>query len=64
MAELELSVLSRQCLSRRIGSMGKLECAFKGWVLERNKACVKVKWQFSIANAREKFANRYPVTKH
>ena len=38
-AELELSVLSMQCLSRRIGSMEKLECEVKAWVKERNAAC-------------------------
>ena len=64
MAELELSVLSRQCLNRRIGKMELLEREVKAWVKERNVACVKVKWQFSILKAREKFANQYPVTKH
>jgi DDE superfamily endonuclease len=61
MAELELSVLSRQCLNRRIGSMAELERAVKAWVRARNKARVTVDWQFSIKLAREKFAAKYPV---
>lgn len=60
MAEIELSVLSRQCLSRRIGSMAELEREVRAWVKERNVACVKVVWQFGIGNAREKFARHYP----
>jgi hypothetical protein len=61
MAELELSALSRQCLNRRIGRMAELEREVKAWVRARNKACVKVDWQFSIGLAREKFAAKYPV---
>jgi DDE superfamily endonuclease len=61
MAELELSALSRQCLNRRIGRMAELEREVKAWVRARNKACVKVDWQFSIGLAREKFAAKYPM---
>ena len=42
MAELELSVLSRQCLNRRIGSMVELEREVRAWAKERNVAYVKV----------------------
>ncbi len=61
MAELELSVLSRQCLNRRIASLVELEREVKAWVRARNKAGVMVDWQFSIGLAREKFSARYPV---
>ena len=61
MAEIELSALARQCLSRRIGTQEKLESEVKVWVKERNKAEVKIKWQFSIADARDKFKNKYPL---
>ena len=44
--------------------MELLEREVKVWAKERNVACVKVKWQFGILNAREKFAKRYPVTKY
>jgi DDE superfamily endonuclease len=61
MAEIELSALARQCLNRRIGTQEKLESEVKVWVAARNKAEVKIKWQFSIADARDKFKNKYPL---
>jgi hypothetical protein len=61
MAEIELSTLARQCLKRRIGTQDKLEIEVKAWVKARNKAKVKINWQFSIKDAREKFKNKYPL---
>jgi DDE superfamily endonuclease len=61
MAEIELSALARQCLNRRIGTQERLESEVKVWVQARNKAEVKIKWQFSIADARDKFKNKYPL---
>ena len=63
MAELELSVLSRQCLKRRIPSMEFLEREVNAWVKARNKARVMVKWQFSVELARVKFSAKYPLNK-
>lgn len=59
MAELELSALSRICLSRRIPSMEELDREIQSLVKERNQSKVKVEWQFSIANAREKLSRHY-----
>ena len=59
MAELELSALSRMCLSRRIPSREELDREIQSLVKERNRLQVKVEWQFSIANAREKLSRHY-----
>jgi hypothetical protein len=59
MAELELSALSRICLSRRISSIEQLDHEVQALVKERNELKVKVEWQFSIAKAREKLSRHY-----
>ena len=59
MAELELSALARQCLARRIPDIETLSRELKSVVEERNKLAIKVKWQFSIENAREKLNRHY-----
>jgi len=59
MAELELSALSRICLSRRIPSTTELDGEIQSLVKERNELQVKVEWQFSIAKAREKLSRHY-----
>lgn len=63
MAELELSALSRICLSRRIGSIEELERQVQALVKERNELKVKVEWQFSISQAREKLRRHYENVK-
>jgi hypothetical protein len=52
MAELELSALSRICLSRRISSIEELDRQIQALVKERNELKVSVEWQFSISQAR------------
>jgi hypothetical protein len=59
MAELELSVLSRICLSRRISSIEELDREIQALVKERNELQIKVEWQFSITQAREKLGRHY-----
>jgi hypothetical protein len=59
MAELELSALSRICLSRRIPSMQELDREIQSLVKERNEMGIKVEWQFSIAKARKKLSRHY-----
>jgi hypothetical protein len=61
MAEIELSVLSRQCLSRRIGDSETLTREVAAWAKERNKSCAKIDWQFTTADARIKLRRLYPV---
>jgi hypothetical protein len=62
-AELELSALSRICLSRRIGSIEELDRQVQALVKERNELEMKVEWQFSIAQAREKLSRHYEKVK-
>src|SRR5262249_35802588 len=53
-AEIELSVLARQCLDRRIETRGELERQVAAWEEERNERGVEVRWQFTTADARIK----------
>jgi hypothetical protein len=60
MAETELSVLSRQCLDRRIESKDKMTQEVASWEQERNQACTKIDWRFTTAAARVKLTRLYP----
>ena len=62
MAEIELSVLARQCLDRRIESAPILRHEVAAWEEDRNERGVEVKWQFSTADARIKLHRLYPST--
>jgi hypothetical protein len=59
-AEIELSVLSRQCLDRRIADMDVLTREVTAWQRECNAAKGKVDWQFTTAEARIKLKRLYP----
>jgi hypothetical protein len=61
MAEIELSVLSGQCLDQRFDGREALERAVAAWLLERNERCVGVDWQFSAEDARIKLKRLYPT---
>jgi len=61
MAEIELGVLIRQCLSRRISDKETLECEVKAWQADRNSKVVKIDWRFTTADARIKLKHLYPV---
>jgi hypothetical protein len=63
MAELELSAISRICLSRRIPSVEGLDREVQALVKERNELKVKVEWQFSVSQAREKLSRHYENAK-
>lgn len=60
-AEMELSVLARQCLDRRIPDMPTLTREAAAWEDQRNAARVKVHWQFTTADARIKLKKLYPT---
>ena len=60
MAEIEFSVLERQCLSRRIPTNAELQREVEAWEEERNRRGVKVEWRFTAEKAREKFRRFYP----
>ena len=61
MAEIELSVLARQCIHRRIPDEQTLRQEVQAWVDERNSKVVMVDWRFSTADARIKLKRLYPM---
>ena len=62
MAEIELSVLSRQCLDRRIESAEDLRREVEAWEEDRNERMVGIEWQFTTGDARIKLHRLYPST--
>ena len=60
MAEIEFSVLTRQCLDRRIGSRTELEREVTAWQAKRNGQAVGITWRFTTADARIKLKHLYP----
>ena len=62
-AEIEFSVLSRQCLHRRIGEAEVLRSEVRAWQQKRNAASKTIDWQFTAADARIKLKRLYPVIK-
>jgi hypothetical protein len=60
MAEIELGILGRQCLARRIDNITDLRRETATWQSDRNAAAVKVNWQFTTADARIKLRRLYP----
>ena len=61
MAEIELGVLGRQCLDRRIADLPTLKSEVAAWELARNAEQVRINWQFTTADARIKLKRLYPV---
>jgi hypothetical protein len=61
-AEVEFSVLGRQCLDRRIGSVAELTDEVQTWVDDRNDEEAVVNWQFTTDDARVKLKRLYPTT--
>lgn len=61
MAELELGVLHRQCLDRRIPDQTTLEREVAAWADARNAAKAGAQWTFTIATARTKLTHLYPI---
>jgi transposase len=60
MAEIELSVLQRQCLNRRLADEATLVHEVEAWEKERNKKQATIDWRFSVTDAREKLKRLYP----
>lgn len=59
MVEIEFSALSRQCLNRRISSIGELSNEVIAYFKERSEKGVKINWEFSREAARQKLNRRY-----
>jgi len=62
MAEIELSILSRQCTNRRISNKQTLATEVSAWEKDRNKLKVQINWQFKPDHARIKLKRLYPIT--
>lgn len=60
MAEIELSILSRQCLNERMENVENLNSECRAWLDKRNKKATKVDWRFTTEDARIKLKRLYP----
>ena len=60
MAEIELSVLGRQCLSRRLPDFAALEAEVAAWQDRRNATATAVDWRFTTEDARIRLKRLYP----
>ncbi len=61
MAEIELNVLTGQCLNRRIDDLKVVMKETRAWQELRNNKNAKINWQFQIENARIKLSRLYPT---
>jgi hypothetical protein len=61
MAEIELNVLIRQCLNRRIGDINEMRVEVENWQNDRNNVKARIDWQFTCENARIKLKRLYPT---
>jgi hypothetical protein len=61
MAEIELSVLGRQCLARLIPDQATLTTEVAAWELARNATSTRMEWRFTTADARIKLKRLYPT---
>jgi len=64
MAETELSVVSGQCLDRRIDEVDELRQEVEAWESDRNVREAKVRWRFTTEDARIKLEKLYPVLEY
>jgi len=64
MAEIEFSVLVRQCLGQRLPDDDRLRQEIGGWEARRNNAATTIDWRFTTADARITLKHLYPVSSH
>jgi intein-encoded DNA endonuclease-like protein len=62
-AEIELSVMTKQCLDRRIDNISSLKTELAEWEVTRNSIQKGVDWQFTTSDARVKLKRLYPQFK-
>lgn len=60
MAEIEFSVLERQCLGRRLGSQAEVAREAAAWEAQRNAAGASILWRFTTRDARSRLRRLYP----
>ena len=61
MAEIEIGVLARQCLDRRIPDQETLRREVDAWQDQRNRDTIRVNWRFTTDDARIKLKSLYPA---
>ena len=61
MAEIEIGVLSRQCLAKKTTSIEEMRRNVSAWQFRRNTECATVNWQFTTKDARIKLKRLYPI---
>ena len=64
MAEIEIGVLARQCLDRRIPGQEVLRREVEAWQAQRNREEIRVDWRFTTEDARIKLKSLYPSIQH
>ena len=62
-AEIEINVLIRQCLGRRIDTLDEMQAVTHAWEKHRNNAKSHIDWQFTSGDARIKLKRLYPTLK-
>jgi hypothetical protein len=60
MAETEISIMSGQCLDRRLDSQEAIAAEVAAWESERNAREARIHWTFTLAAARQKLRKLYP----
>ncbi|MFQ5491453.1 MAG: IS630 family transposase, partial [Phycisphaerae bacterium] len=60
MAEIELGILGRQCLARRIDNRNELTREVSAWETKRNAVNAKANWRFTMNDARIRLRRLYP----
>jgi hypothetical protein len=60
MAEIEISILSRQCLKHRLSDYRQLQTVTQSWTQRRNDQKATINWDFDVSKARTKLARLYP----
>jgi transposase len=61
MVEIEIGVMVRQCLSRRIAERSVLVAEIAQWERRRNREAAQIEWMFTVERAREKLGRAYPA---
>lgn len=61
MAEIEIGVLSRQCLSNKVSDIAQMIQMVNAWQCRRNSSCASVDWHFTTQDARIKLKKLYPI---
>ena len=59
-AEIRLNLFAKQCLNRRMSDLDEVRTELIIWCKNRNRQSLRVNWQFTMADARDKLGSLYP----